>query len=155
MTAQYRVNERALRRWADERLRLAVEPDDTVTAVFRYDGTTCTNMGRPLAFVYEVRLGSEADGFPVRAMRCAPAAGDTGHTAMCGYVKDADALMRAIGTELPPVTGVPLDEARAWRPPASPAGCYCEAASREHKWGLVLETIHYALAQRARVEPGV
>jgi len=29
--------------------------------------------------------------------------------------------------------------------PASPAGCYCEPASRQHKWGLVLETIHYAL----------
>jgi hypothetical protein len=27
-------------------------------------------------------------------------------------------------------------------------GCYCEASSRDHKWGLVLETIHYALVQR-------
>ena len=26
------------------------------------------------------------------------------------------------------------------------AGCYCEPASRKHKWGLVLETIHFALA---------
>jgi hypothetical protein len=32
--------------------------------------------------------------------------------------------------------------------PASPAGCYCDAASRQHKWGLVLETIHYALHHR-------
>jgi hypothetical protein len=29
----------------------------------------------------------------------------------------------------------------------SPAGCYCEPDSRQHKWGLVLETIHYALAR--------
>jgi hypothetical protein len=27
------------------------------------------------------------------------------------------------------------------------AGCYCEPESRLHKWGLVLETIHYALAR--------
>jgi hypothetical protein len=30
-------------------------------------------------------------------------------------------------------------------PSAGRAGCYCDAASRQHKWGLVLETIHYAL----------
>jgi hypothetical protein len=35
-----------------------------------------------------------------------------------------------------------------WRRGSSVAGCFCEADSREHKWGLVLETIHYALAQR-------
>jgi len=28
----------------------------------------------------------------------------------------------------------------------SSTGCYCDEASRAHKWGLVLETIHYALA---------
>ncbi len=28
--------------------------------------------------------------------------------------------------------------------------CYCEAESRAHKWGLVLETIHFALARLER-----
>jgi len=37
-----------------------------------------------------------------------------------------------------------------WTRPSSPAGCYCEAESRQHKWGLVLETIHYALSRMAR-----
>jgi hypothetical protein len=27
------------------------------------------------------------------------------------------------------------------------AGCYCEPAGRKYKWGLVLETIHFALAE--------
>ena len=36
----------------------------------------------------------------------------------------------------------------SWRREPSAAGCYCEAASRDHKWGLVLETIHYALVQK-------
>jgi hypothetical protein len=31
------------------------------------------------------------------------------------------------------------------------AGCYCEPNSRKHKWGLVLETIHYALVQKEGV----
>jgi hypothetical protein len=30
----------------------------------------------------------------------------------------------------------------------SAAGCYCESTSRDHKWGLVFETIHYALVQK-------
>jgi hypothetical protein len=29
----------------------------------------------------------------------------------------------------------------------SSAGCYCEPNSRTYKWGLVLETIHFALAR--------
>ena len=37
--------------------------------------------------------------------------------------------------------------ARDWNVPASGAGCYCEPDSRAHKWGLVLETIHFKLAQ--------
>ena len=41
-------------------------------------------------------------------------------------------------------------ECSARRGGATPsgAGCYCEPSSRDHKWGLVLETIHYALVQQ-------
>ena len=56
-------------------------------------------------------------------------------------------LLRVIEDEKP-LAGRPLDEVIAWRRPTSPAGCYCEPTSREHKWGLVLETIHYALSNR-------
>jgi hypothetical protein len=55
--ATYSVNTKALQRWSEERLSLAERPDGTVDAVFRYDGTTCTNMGRPLTFRYQVTLG--------------------------------------------------------------------------------------------------
>jgi hypothetical protein len=47
-----------------------------------------------------------------------------------------------------PLHGQPLDSVVRWSRPSSPAGCYCEAESRQHKWGLVLETIHYALAKQ-------
>ena len=39
-----------------------------------------------------------------------------------------------------------------WARPASPAGCYCEPASRQHKWGLVLEDD--SLRAGALIPPG-
>ena len=34
-----------------------------------------------------------------------------------------------------------------WKYQFSPEGCFCKAESREHKWGLVLEVVHYALVK--------
>jgi hypothetical protein len=144
--AGYTVNPRALERWAKERLRLRRTEDGGVEAQFRYDGTTCTNSGRPLAFDYAVKLGPKEAGFPLLEQHCSPAPGDGGHTAMCRYQAEGEALLAAIERENP-LQGRPLADVFEWRRPASPAGCYCDAASRDHKWGLVLETIHYALRQ--------
>jgi len=121
--------------------------DGSVDAVFRYDGTTCTNMGRPLTFEYNVKLGPREEGYPIREQHCAPAVGDTGHTHMCQYIADPEGMMGAIDREKP-LGGERLNAVLSWRREANGAGCFCEAASRNHKWGLVLETIHYALAQR-------
>lgn len=145
-SAQYRTNKKALQRWAKERLSLQTEPDGSVEAVFRYDGTTCTNMGRPLAFLYRVKLGPRAEGYPIREQKCLPAEGDDGHTYMCRFIEDADALMGAIDREKP-LNGERLTAVLKWEHELSAAGCYCEAPSRNHKWGIVLETIHFALAQ--------
>ena len=141
----YAVNPKALKRWAAERLSLEATPDGGIDARFRLDGTTCSNMGRPLTFNYEVRLGSREDGYPIRDQRCAPADGDTGHTAMCQYISNGPALMAAIDREKP-LLGRPLADILSWQRPVCSTGCYCEPAGREHKWGLVLETIHFALA---------
>jgi hypothetical protein len=145
--AKYTVNEKALSRWADERLLLTQREDGTVDAAFRYDGTTCTNMGRPLAYDYFITLGPGDEGYPIRQMHCQPAAGDTGHTYMCRYMNNAEHLMVAIEHEKP-LLGQPLNDILTWQRPNDLAGCYCEPASRKHKWGLVLETLHYALVQR-------
>jgi len=144
--AEYAVNTGALRKWAAERLTLDRNEDGGVDALFRYDGTTCTNMGRPLAFHYNVRLGPREQGFPVRQQRCAPAPGDEGYTCMCEYIRDREHLMAAIDSEKP-LQGQPLSAVLSWHPGSSPAGCYCEPAARDHKWALVLETVHYALTQ--------
>jgi hypothetical protein len=142
--AGYATNRKALRRWAAERLTISRRDDGTSEARFRYQGTTCTNMGRPLEFDYHVSLGRREDGYPILEARCGPAPGDTGHTFMCQY--DAEGKLLAAVDAEKPLLGRPLDEVLEWRRPASAAGCYCEPASRQHKWGLVLETIHYALA---------
>jgi hypothetical protein len=147
--AGYTINARALARWAAERLSLETSADGGVRARFRYDGTTCSNMGRPLTFQYDVTLGPRQDGYPIREQRCAPAPDDTGHTSMCQYLLDAAPLMAAVEREKP-LLGQPLDRVFGWLRPPNLAGCYCEAASREHKWGLVLETIHYALHHQGK-----
>lgn len=149
--AQYRTNRKALERWAAERLTLRTQPDGSVDAVFRYDGTTCTNMGHPLALLYRVKLGQREEGYPIRGQQCLPVEGDEGYTYMCRFIEDADGLMRAIGEEKP-LSGERLDAVLQWKRAPSAAGCYCESASRDHKWGIVLETIHYALVQRELAE---
>jgi hypothetical protein len=149
---KYSVNRKALQRWAQERLSLSSAPDGAVQAVFRYEGTTCTNMGRPLSFHYTVKLGPRSDGYPIREQRCVPAPGDSGHRYMCQYLESSSGLMAAIENEKP-LIGQPLGDVLDWRREASGAGCYCTSASRNHKWGLVLETIHYALNQK-EIEKG-
>jgi hypothetical protein len=125
--------------------------DGSLDALFRYDGTTCTNTGRPLAFHYNVKLGPQVDGYPILEQRCAPAPGDEGHTAMCQFVENSVGLMTAIDSEKP-LNGERLDAVLSWQRRVSAAGCYCDASSRNHKWGLVLETIHYALVQQERIQ---
>jgi hypothetical protein len=149
--AQYQTNRKALERWTQERLTMRMEPDGSVDAVFRYDGTTCTNMGRPLTFLYCVKLGPRAEEYPIREQECVPAAGDDGYTYMCRFIDGADALMAAIEREKP-LKGKRLNAVIGWKRTPAGSGCYCEASSRDHKWGIVLETIHYALVQRELAE---
>jgi hypothetical protein len=147
--ARYSVNARALERWARERLRLEVAGDGFVHASFRYDGTTCANLGRAVHYEYRVRLHPRREAYRVAEMNCAPADGDTGHASMCEYLKDPEGFMRQVEAEKP-LLGCPLNEVLAWKRSSNPAGCNCEAGSREHKWGIVFEVIHFALAQNGQ-----
>ncbi len=108
-------------------------------------------MGRSFVFHYHVKLGPREEGYPIQEQHCHPAPGDEGHTHMCRYMNNAEHLMVAIEHEKP-LLGQKLNDVLAWRRPASGPGCYCEPASRKHKWGLALETIHYALVQREKEE---
>jgi len=143
---KYSVNARALRKWSQERLWLNTADDGVVEARFRYEGTTCSSLGRPLAYDYHVRLQPPGEHCRIIAASCAPAADDTGHASQCAYLKDGAGFQRAIEREAP-LVGQPLHEVFAWQHTPNPSGCYCESSARWHKWRLVFEVIHFALAE--------
>jgi len=149
LDAKYSINVKALSRWTDERLAITENADGTCDAVFRYEGTTCANTGRSFTFLYKVKLGRREEGYPIRAQHAGPAPGDEGHRFMCRFMSNSEHLMVAIEKEKP-LLGQKLNEVLAWQRPLMAPACHCEPASRKHKWGLVLETIHYALARRER-----
>src|SRR5690606_28116762 len=93
-------------------------------------------------------LSGPGEGYVIRDAECRPAEGDEGYKAMCAYLSSGDALLEEIAAEKP-LLGRPFDEVLRWQRAAAPSGCYCSPASREHKWGLALEAIHYALVQAA------
>lgn len=141
--ARYSINLRALRKWSQERLKLRRTGANSVEAKFRYEGTTCSNLGRPLAYDYLIKL--EGADYRIVEAACSPTPEDTGHTAMCEFINNGERLSSAIANEKP-LAGRFLNDVLTWKRPFSPAGCYCDEDSRMHKWGLVLEVIHYALA---------
>ncbi len=145
--AKYTINPRALGKWSQERLRLEFSPDGGVAVGFRYEGTTCSNMGRALEYDYHVRLAPPEDQYRILEMHCAPAPGDTGHPFQCECLNAAAALRHNLAGEKP-LLGQPLNAVFNWHREYNPSGCFCDRARREHKWGLVLEVIHFALAQR-------
>jgi len=143
---RYSTSVKALKRWADERLTLTHNDDGSIDALFVYDGTTCTNMGREFKFHYRVKLAPREKGYRMLKQHCEPAPGDVGHRFMCRYMNNAEHLMVAIEREQP-LLNRPLNDVLTWRRNTCSAGCHCEPAARAHKWGLILETIHYALVQ--------
>lgn len=148
--AAYTVNIKALKRWADERLRLTHLENGNIEAKFSYEGTTCSNFGHPLVYEYVVRLSPSAQEYNIEKMECAAAPGDEGHKRMCEYIKNAATLMHQIEQEKP-MLGKSLVEVVGYSWPSMPEGCYCKQESRMHKWGLVLQTIHFALAHRTEL----
>jgi hypothetical protein len=147
--AAYTVNPRALRKWSHDRLHLRRLEDGSIHAEFRYEGTTCSNLGRSIECDYHVKLDSRENGYRLRELSCAPSSLDTGFREMCEYLTNAAGLAASIAREKP-LLGRPLDDVLSWHRPYSPAGCYCDLESRNHKWGLVLEVIHYTLAQHEK-----
>ena len=134
----------ALRRWAGENLTLTPRPDGGVEAVFRLEGSTCANIA--FFLLYRVTLAPATAGRRIKAMNCAPAPHDEGHTRMCSWQENAEAMAATLRDETP-LLGLPLDSVLAWHPHKSPPGCLCAQPSRHYKWHAVLETLHFALHQ--------
>jgi hypothetical protein len=124
-----------------------------VTALFRYEGTTCSNMGHPVNFDYHIKLRPEAGGYRIIGLECSPGKDDDGYTYMCDYIRDPDALMDSILSGKP-LLGKPLDQIFEWQRGYDPDGCFCHAGARDYKWGLVLETLHFRLRKRDKHQSG-
>lgn len=149
--AKYSFNTKALEKWTKERLQLQINDDQSVDATFSYQGTTCSNMGHSLEFDYHIKLESPKQNYKIIEAHCQPAPEDSGYTFMCRYTENGELLMRDISNETP-LLGKPLNDILSWKRGYNPAACYCSSASREHKWGLVLEVLHYALANQEKFE---
>jgi hypothetical protein len=149
LAGRYSLSTKALERWTTERLTLMRNSDGTIDATFRYDGTTCSNTGREFRFLYTVTLGSRDERYPIVSQRCAPMPGDTGHTFMCRYRATGPLFLDTIVKETP-LAGQPLDDVLTWSRPPVAASCYCDNDAARHKWGMVLETIHYAVARQEK-----
>lgn len=144
--ANYSVSLKALQRWHRERLKFKILDDSSVEAKFKYEGSTCSNMGRALNFDYHIKLSSPTNGYRITSLSCNASSNDDGHTYMCEYIREPELLMDQIESEKP-LLGKPLNDVLEWKRQFSPEGCYCNSESRQHKWGLVLEVLHFALIQ--------
>ncbi len=143
--AAYAFPERTLVRWQEKRLALTALPGGKVQATFQVDGSTCTNMGVPLRFVYQVLLQIEENSeYRIMDASCRPVEEDRGYQSMCAYLGNPDRFMAEL-EDYRPLVGRPLSEAVHWNVSTSPAGCLCTRPSQDHKWRIVLQTIHYAL----------
>ena len=142
---------KALQKWAAERVGLRTGPAGRVEATFRFDGSTCSNLGHPLAFDYRVRLRRLTRSFLVEAAECVPA--DAGYEKMCAALKDPDGFRRILALDQP-TPGRRLEDLLALRPPVAPSGCLCTPENRAHKWRLALETISFALSPPAGAPAG-
>jgi len=149
--AKYSVNQKALEKWSKERLKMKMNDDHSVQAIFRYEGTTCSNLGQPLQFDYHITLGSSEKNYQIVEAKCIPAPDDEGHSLMCEYLEQGEAFIEVIANEKP-LLGKPLNDVLKWKREFNPSGCYCKVESREYKWGLVLEVLHYALARKEKAE---
>ena len=142
----YAFGHRVLKKWARNRLSLRQGEDGVLTASFHTSGSTCANMGLPLAFDYETKLKRDNAGtFRFESFSCRPAEGDSNHRSTCQFLSNPDAFAAGI-SESPPLIGQSLEAALHWNPDVSPAGCLCLRSSRDHKWRIVVQTIHFALA---------
>jgi hypothetical protein len=141
----YAFTKKALSLWQTKRLQLTVQRNHALAAKFRFDGSTCNNLGVPLAYDYHVGLEPDGEnGYRIIRCSCEPADVDIGCRSTCAYLDNPTQHVAEIES-YQPLVGRSLHEALTWWPEVSPAGCLCTRASQDHKWQIVLQTIHYAI----------
>jgi len=138
----YAYPEKALRRWSCDLLTVESSDEQSVRATFRPDCKTCSNLGVPFGIDYSIELGPRRDGFPIRKLSCRPS--DDDYQSMCSCLKDPERFPREM-VGVPGFVDQPLGQTLEWDPMVEPAGCLCRQPSRDHKWKIALQTVHYKL----------
>jgi len=142
----YAVPRKALQKWVRERVTIAEQDDGSSFAMFRYSGSTCSNMGHPLTADLKVII-SPIDEHGLRwitSTSCQPAENDLGVTKMCACLQSPGPFLNELDTYRP-LEGMDLESAIRWEPKLNMAGCLCAAPSRNHKWRNAIQAIHFAL----------
>lgn len=143
---KYAFPRRALIHWQNERLQFTLPGDNRIYAKFHFHGTTCNNMGVPFDLEYTVELHADEMGrHRIVECSCEPCTGDTGHQRMCESISQPEQFMTMMRAQ-PALSGRLIDEVLHWQPEVNPAGCLCQQSNRDHKWRMVLQTIHFALS---------
>jgi hypothetical protein len=145
-SADYAIAERALRRWANERVTTHPRADGGMTCSFLLSGSTCNNMGMPI----EVEMIVTTDGEGrIESARAYPSANDRGCHLMCGANGDATRFFTDAG-DCREVIGLTIEQAafRDWQ--VEPSGCFCTAGNRRHKWRNVFQTLHYTINKQGK-----
>jgi hypothetical protein len=150
--ATYAMNPKALETWRKNRLKLDHRPDGKIIAQFHTEGSTCSDMGWPLAFDHTITLAPRDQGYQILATSCTPDEKIPGYRKMCSYIQKQGQQLAIIDEEKP-LIGLPLDSVLSWEPTISPDGCYCSRAGRNHKWRNVLQTLHYAMVHYEKNTP--
>lgn len=149
----YAIAEKALRRWAKERLRQEPGPGGGAVYAFTLSGTTCNNMGLPLETLMIVEVDAAGR---ITAASSRPGPGDTGCDAMCvcAAKRDAGRFLAESGGG-GEAMGLSLSEAafRDWA--VEPSGCFCTEGNRRHKWRNVFQALHYAVTHPASAGPAL
>jgi len=143
-TWSYAYPQKALIRWSKENLTLEDLGSEGFLARFCYTGSTCSNMGMPLSFVFEVRLSSTEEGLRILEMECEPDPGDNGYQNMCSYLWSKEQMLHKIRT-YHPLRGQPLGDSLSWNPMVILSGCFCTIKDVNHKWRIALQTIHFGI----------
>ena len=144
LDAKYAYGNKPLKKWLRNHLTIEHKSDGSIDALFQFEGSTCSNAGVEIKFDYKIHLSPAQDGFLIHEMHCSPTKGDDGHTFQCLYVTKGEDFTKEI-EEYKPLLGQPLDDVLSWAPDIVPTGCLCGVESRNHKWKIVLQTLHYGL----------
>lgn len=148
VSGAYTFRDKALKRWADTRLTLA-DYGDVVNACFHYDGSTCSDGGVPFEIDFHVQLSrSTGNDYQLDDLWCVDASETTGFRQTCAYRENPYGFTEKINT-FKPLRHRPLNAVLQWQPARNPAACLCSQSNRNHKWLMVLQTIHYALCNES------